>query len=54
MALDPRAGPLLGFYTTAIAALVGLRWLEGRELRVDDVLVYEDAPDPAVRTLELG
>jgi hypothetical protein len=45
---------LAGFYTTAVGALVGLRWLEGRELRVDDVLVYEDAPDPVVRSLELG
>jgi hypothetical protein len=45
---------LLGFYIAAVAALVGLRWLEGRELRVNDVLVYEDAPDPAVQTLELG
>ena len=45
---------LAAFYAVAIAALVGLRWLEGRELRVDDVLIYEDAPDPVVRSLELG
>jgi hypothetical protein len=36
------------------AALSGLRWLEGRELRIDDVFIYDDTPDPEVRTLELG
>jgi len=45
---------LVAFYAVAIAALAGLRWLEGRELRVDDVLIYEDGPDPVVRSLELG
>ncbi len=45
---------MAAFYATAIAALAGLRWLEGRELRVDDVLIYEDQPDPVVRSLELG
>jgi len=38
----------------AFGILYGLRWLEGRELRIDDVLIYEDQPDPEVRTLELG
>jgi hypothetical protein len=45
---------LATFYAAALAALAGLRWLEQRELRVDDILVYEDQPDPVVRTLELG
>jgi hypothetical protein len=45
---------LVLFYATCIAALAGLRWLEGRELVIDDVLIYEDQPDPEVRTLELG
>jgi hypothetical protein len=36
------------------AALAGLRWLETRELRIDDVFIYEDQPDPVVRSLELG
>jgi hypothetical protein len=34
--------------------LAGLRKLETRELNVDDVFIYEDQPDPEVRTLELG
>jgi hypothetical protein len=45
---------LIAYYLAAIGALAGLRWLEGRELQVDDVLIYEDQPDPEVRTLELG
>lgn len=46
--------PLAAFYGSIAAALWGLRRLERRELRIDDVLIYEDQPDPAVRTLELG
>ena len=46
--------PLLLFYATAAALLVGLARLEKRELGVDDSLIYEDEPDPIVRSLELG
>jgi len=42
------------FYALAAAALAGLWLLERRELGVDDSLIYEDQPDPIVRTLELG
>ncbi len=42
------------FYIIGIAALRGLSVLEQRELGVDDSLIYEDEPDPVVRTLELG
>ena len=28
--------------------------LEQRELGIDDALIYEDEPDPVVRSLELG
>jgi hypothetical protein len=45
---------MIVFYTAVAGALYGLRRLEGRELQVDDVLIYEDAPDPVVRSLELG
>ncbi len=45
---------LLVFLVLCAAALAGLRWLENRELRIDDVFIYEDQPDPEVRTLELG
>jgi hypothetical protein len=45
---------LLLFYAVAAAALWGLARLEKRELGVDDSLIYEDEPDPEVRTLELG
>jgi hypothetical protein len=45
---------LIAFYGAAIGALAGLRWLESRELTIDDMLIYEDEPEPAVRTLELG
>jgi len=31
-----------------------LSWLERRESGVDDSLIYEDEPDPVVRSLELG
>ena len=42
------------FFAAAVGALIGLAWLERRELGVDDVLIYEDQPDPVVRSLELG
>jgi len=45
---------LAAFFAVAFGILYGLRWLEGRELRIDGVLIYEDQPDPEVRTLELG
>jgi len=41
------------FYVCGILALRGLSMLERRELGVDDVLIYEDQPDPIVRTLGL-
>jgi hypothetical protein len=45
---------LLLFFAVAAAALWGLARLEKRELGVDDSLIYEDEPDPEVRSLELG
>jgi hypothetical protein len=45
---------LLVYLAVCAAALAGLRWLETRELRIDDVFIYEDQPDPVVRSLELG
>jgi hypothetical protein len=45
---------LVVFFILCGAALAGLRWLENRELGVDDVFIYEDQPDPVVRSLELG
>jgi hypothetical protein len=45
---------LLLFYAVIGAALYGLARLEKRELGVDDSLIYEDEPDPIVRSLELG
>ena len=42
------------FYLAIGAALYGLTRLEIRELVVDDALIYEDQPDPIVRSLELG
>jgi hypothetical protein len=45
---------LILFYVAAVAALWGLEWLEERELGIDDMLIYEDEPDPIVRELELG
>jgi hypothetical protein len=49
-----RPAPLLLFYLATGAALYGLARLEVRELGVDDALIYEDEPDPIVRSLELG
>jgi len=45
---------LIVFYAAIGAALYGLSRLEIRELGVDDALIYEDEPDPIVRSLELG
>jgi len=45
---------LVELYVTAILALRGLAWLERRERGITDALIYEDEPDPIVRTLELG
>jgi hypothetical protein len=45
---------LLLFYVIIAASLYGLARLEKRELGVDDSLIYEDEPDPIVRSLELG
>ncbi len=42
------------FYAFAFALLCGLALLERHELDVDNSLIYEDQPDPIVRTLELG
>ena len=45
---------LLIFYLCGAAAIWGLMLLEQRELGIDDALIYEDEPDPVVRSLELG
>ena len=45
---------LIVFYALGGLALFGLAKLERRELGVDDALIYEDQPDPIVRSLELG
>jgi hypothetical protein len=42
------------YYIVGIAALRGLAWLEDRERGIYSVLIYEDLPEPTVRTLELG
>jgi len=42
------------FYALGLLALFGLSLLEKRERGVDDSLIYEDQPEPIVRTLELG
>jgi hypothetical protein len=52
--LIPHPGKLLVLYATAFLVLRGLDWLERRERDVDDVLIYEDQPDPIVRTLGIG
>jgi hypothetical protein len=52
--LLPSAAGLALFYAAAFAAIAGLARLEKREFQVDDALIYEDRPDPIVRTLELG
>lgn len=45
---------LVVFYAAAVVLLRSLVWLEQRERNVDDALIYEDEPDPIVRSLELG
>jgi len=45
---------LVLFYLIVAAAIWGLTRLERRERDIDDVLIYEDEPDPVVRSLELG
>jgi hypothetical protein len=45
---------LLLFYAVIAASLYGLARLEKREPGVDGSLIYEDEPDPIVRSLELG
>ena len=52
-------GLQISFAVVAGAAFgMALYWslarLEKRELGVDDSLIYEDEPDPIVRSLELG
>ncbi|HYW44181.1 MAG TPA: hypothetical protein VE959_15070 [Bryobacteraceae bacterium] len=42
------------FYALGLLALFGLLLLEKRERGVDDSLIYEDQPEPIVRTLELS
>jgi hypothetical protein len=42
------------FTAAGVAALRGLARLERRELTIDDVLIFEDQPEPEVRTLEIG
>jgi len=42
------------FYLCGLATLYLLHRLERREQHVDNYLIYEDQPDPVVRTLELG
>ena len=41
-------------YALGFLALFGLSLLERREFGIDNVLIYEDQPDPVVRILELG
>ena len=53
-ALIEEPAQLLLFFAVAAASLWGLARLEKRELGVDDSLIYEDEPDPIVRSLELG
>ncbi|HKE23473.1 MAG TPA: hypothetical protein VKB88_13995 [Bryobacteraceae bacterium] len=42
------------YYALGVLALLGLERLERQELSIDDVLIYEDQPDPVVRSLELS
>jgi hypothetical protein len=44
---------LLVFYACAATTIWGLNLLEKRELGIDDALIYEDEPDPVVRSLEI-
>jgi hypothetical protein len=52
--LIPHPAKLAMLYAAALVALRGLAWLNRRERDVDDVLIYEDQPDPVVRTLGIG
>lgn len=45
---------LTAFYLCGALILFLLWWLERHELGVDSALIYEDEPDPIVRSLELG
>ncbi|HEY1340459.1 MAG TPA: hypothetical protein VGF59_23265 [Bryobacteraceae bacterium] len=45
---------LVLFYVAGMLALPGLARLERSEFKVDDALIYEDEPDPIVRSLEIG
>jgi hypothetical protein len=45
---------LAAFFGLVGAALWGLALLERRELVVDSNMIYEDQPEPVVRSLELG
>src|SRR2546430_1923315 len=45
---------LVVFFAAIVAALMALTRLERRERGIDDALIYEDEPDPIVRSLELG
>jgi hypothetical protein len=45
---------LVLFYLFGFLALIALSLLERRELGIDSVLIYDDQPEPAVRTLEIG
>jgi hypothetical protein len=45
---------LAAFLAAGGAVLAALRRLGRRELGIDDVLLYEDQPDPVVRSLEIG
>src|SRR5262249_14465760 len=51
--IEAPAGLVL-YFVLCGAALYGLRLLEDRELRIDDVSIYDAQRDPVVRSLELG
>jgi hypothetical protein len=50
--LSRRPAELVLFYAAGLITLRVLNSLEER--KVDNSLIYEDQPDPIVRTLELG
>jgi len=52
--LISKSAELAIFYACGGLTLGLLSWLERRESGVDDSLIYEDEPDPVVRSLELG
>ena len=45
---------LLAYFAVCAALIHALSRLERRERGIDDSLIYEDEPDPVVRSLELG